>query len=420
MIEYNPFNIILYKREYDQIKIKLERTIIEKLYTDVLSESKFIDKQTNEPFEWTISKCMYTNNIEDKYIYLINITQIGSIEDIQFIYNKVNIHKLSKKIILTKETQPELYIKVYNFIEQYLNSMSEFKKLKELHNNIKLGIKFIKDTYQGNLLNLETDLYRHFYENADKIIMLDSKYYNDKNCVVPVINFDIIQFYDWIADKYSINKQNFKLDFIQAYMKCKMCLESNYTIITDSESILALENENYILKIKNYRRLYVNSYQPLYEVFITNKLTELVTKINYKQFDEDRKLDRFYSDMLEFIFDTIELIKSYDEIHNQSSINRQNLAICEQQHIDEMLLQCEKEILAKNEKEKMRIVYIKSFYEKIINIICDKNIPQKFQEINQNNHKSIFMLHNNKSDIIANDNQLLILANLQFILKNEE
>jgi len=301
MNSYNPFKITQYKTQYEQKKSQLEKLIYNKLYEDFLIHHNF----TND-----IDKLQ--NNTEEKYMYTIVIGETDSIDDIKFRYKLVSKNNRYRKnwTVLTKELDSELYTGIFELIEKYFSISDEYNELKELDSIIKISKKNLKENYQENIQNLKTELYRYYYANADKIIDSDSNYLDVHNCSRPIIGINFEQFYNWVADKYSINKNNFKLDFIQAFMKNSMGLESDYTVIPESksESAITLENSNQLVKIKHYPRRYIKCYQPQYEVFVENKLTGQKTTIGYKQFDTDRRLDLFYSSMLEFIDDTYNII----------------------------------------------------------------------------------------------------------------
>lgn len=314
MYEYNPFDIVLHKKQYEQIKTKLEKSIKEKLFVDLLSRSqlKFTDKQNNnKEIEWSQENSAYTYDLTIKYIYSIIIEKIDTIGDIKFWYKQVNRNKIGKRIFLTMELDSDLYNQIYKLIEKYSNSMEEFNKLRELNKNITIGINFFKNNYPNDKLNLQTNLYRHYYKHIDKIIESETNFLDDFNCSRPILESKYEQFYNWIADKYFIDKNNFKLDYFQSFMKNFMSLEPDYNAVDDLDSVITLENSNSILKIKYFPKRYINTYQPKYEVFIKNKLTGLESKIGYTQFDTDRRLDLFYSNMLEYIFDTVELISEF-------------------------------------------------------------------------------------------------------------
>lgn len=314
MIVYNPFDIVFYAKEYEQIKTKLEKSIKEKLFVDLLSQSqlKFTDKQNdNKEIEWSPENSAYTYDFASKYIYSIVIDKIDTIGDIKFWYKQVNRNKICKRIFLTMELDPELYNQIYELIEKYSNSMEEFNKLRELNKNITAGINFFKNNYPNDKLNLQTNLYRHYYKHIDKIIEFETNFLDEFNCSRPILESKYEQFYNWIADKYFIDKNNFKLDYFQSFMKNFMSLDPDYNVIDDLDFVIALENSNSTLKIKYFLKRYINTYQPKYEVFIKNKLTGLESKIGYTQFDTDRRLDLFYSNMLEYIFNTVKLIDKF-------------------------------------------------------------------------------------------------------------
>jgi hypothetical protein len=69
---------------------------------------------------------------------------------------------------------------------------------------------------------------------------------------------------------------------------------------------MVFENLTHSLKISHCPHRYTNSYQQKFNVCLTEKNNQNnVIKVKYDEFDRDRRLDKYYTNILEYIHGTI-------------------------------------------------------------------------------------------------------------------
>ena len=322
----NHYNLLYLSKQFDK-QVDKFNTNIDKLLYVKLSETNYQNELTNEIIQFINPTNSIYNNVyassELKNKFKCTLT-------IKFDFNneisEPNIKLLQflpKKTWLNNQVNelfPKLYTTIIQFYKQQIITLQEYDDLKKLKEQIKIIKNFLLDKYLLNPNDLATELYNYYYLNLDKFIKIncDSDYNHDPNI------FQYKKFYSYLCVKYKIDQNNFELDYLQNYFTNVMYLKQNYRVVLpwminnynnngDNNGggglIIQFENSESTYQIKSYPSRYVNSYQQKYIINITGQNPN---KIRYDQFDADRNLDKYFTNIIEFICETIELVYKKD------------------------------------------------------------------------------------------------------------
>ena len=341
-------NLLKYKNKYLNDKHNFELEINKLLYEELTKKHKsmkFIMLQTEHNYsnqELYLCKINFTDNTEtntnmniDMNIKLaIFITETKTETETN---NQTKLNKIRKNYTTdqVKQLYPNLFLSIKSFYDEIIISLDKYNELNDLWKEIIKTKKYILENYEKNMF--ATYLYQYYYSNIDKFINLSNNN-SDYGWVFGVNKAHLTEyknFYDNLRKKYNFSEfANFELDYLQHYFENKMLLlpdfTANYEIVdsttkstksTKSTNFssdigsccynMIFENAKYVLKIYHYNKRYVNSYQPCYNVILVEKTqANIVKKIGYNEFDEDRNLDYFFRNILEFIGETV------NEIYN--------------------------------------------------------------------------------------------------------
>lgn len=306
MEAYEYFNLLEYIKTFEKNKQTLESDINSYVYTNILANNHNNNLTPNESIEFIgKNKSIYDKSILGKYFCVIKINFNNElIPDIKFtLFQKQKIILENDKI----QTEfPCLYEQIILWWKENAINSESFIQLVKLREQITGIKKYILDNFTLDIL--PTKLYEYYYLNIDKFIDAD-EFVNPKDLV------SYRKFYDLVCKKYNIDstKTNFKLDYLQNYFQNNMGLESDFEVSfpTQSDSIIKFSNSKTILEIKPYPRRYIDYYQPKYIVEITNLETNnKYTNPTYNSFDSDRNLDKFYTNLIEYIGDFFSEVKN--------------------------------------------------------------------------------------------------------------
>jgi len=298
------FNLINYKKQYEKNKYNFELDANKILYSGLLCKNYYneITKETVEficpkPYIFNYNKECYGKYIcELKFDFDTNTnTNTNTNTELNIFIIKIENKLISKyNFDQIKTTFPNLYLEINLFCKTNIIIHDMYNSLKKLSNKIALDKKYLTDNYSTDKNNFATLLYRYYYINIDKFISIDNtKSYRD--------------FYYSLCKKYNLEQNNFELDYLQSYFETSMLLYPDYNVIYDDDNnILSFFNTKYTLKINHYPKRYVNCYQPHYIVYLTekNNLNNIV-EINYNKFDSDRNLDKYFTNIIDFITETV-------------------------------------------------------------------------------------------------------------------
>lgn len=294
------FNLLEYVNVFEKLKNTLESDINKLLYTNLLINNHNNNKIQNECIEFiykndnTLNKCMLGKYCCELKINLNN----KSIPDIRFIiFDKQN------KLFENNQIQklfPNLFNQIIFWWQKHIINLEYIKILSELRERIIEIKKYILNNFTPD--DLATNLYRYYFINIDKFINID-----DSNAYKT--------FYDWICIKYNLdsNNTNFKLDYLQNYFENNMYLKPDFKVSfnKDNNSIIKFFNSENILEIKLNSQIKNNFYKPKYTIEIIDLNTgNKILKPTYNQFNLDRKLEKYYTNLIEYIIEFINKTKN--------------------------------------------------------------------------------------------------------------
>lgn len=297
---HDYFNLLELKEQYNKNVLNFELNTNNMLYSELLCKNHYneLDKENME----FLSPNTNTFNCAKEHYgkYICRLFKFSFDNDNEF---NVEIIKILKKSIKyypnsASPIYPELYIQIKSFCSEQIITSNEYLNIKQLKEQIISIKKYLKDNYLNNKSKLATDLYKYYYSNIDKFIEFDDNNNNIKSYK---------NFYITICVKNQILERNFKLDYLQYYFEYDMLLLPDFEIIYDETNGIIFENNTYELKISTYPQKYINSYQPQYNVCLTEKNNPTnIKKIGWNSFDADRKLDVYYSNIINYIIGTID------------------------------------------------------------------------------------------------------------------
>jgi hypothetical protein len=297
---FDYFNLLELNNNYENNRLEFEMKVNDMLYIDLLYKN-YYDEITKENMEFVSFINKYDKEQYDKYfckllnfsfdnnaIYDIKITKISN----KKISNK-NIHYYPNQIL---PIFPKLYYQIKLFCEEKIFILDEYENIKHQKEKITSIKKYLLDNFLDDKSKLATELYKYYYSNINKFIKIDDNY--------EIKSYK--KFYDNICNKYNLVQTNFELDYLQNYFSNNMLLLSDFEITYDENDQMVFENLTYSLKISYYNHRYINSYQPKFNVCLTEKNNQNnVIKVKYDEFDRDRRLDKYYTNILEYIHGTI-------------------------------------------------------------------------------------------------------------------
>lgn len=300
------FNLLEYIKTYEKNKQTIESDINDSVYTNLLVNNHNNNLTPNELIEFiSKNKSTHDKSILGKYFCVIKINpDKKQIPDIKFtLFQKQKIILENDKI---QREFPCLYEQIILWWKENVINSESFIQLVKLREQI-VGIKkYIVDNFTLDIL--PTKLYQYYYSNIDKFINID-EFVNSKDLD------SYKKFYDWMHKKYNIDSvnTNFKLDYLQNYFQNNMGLEPDFKVQfpVQIDSIIKFSNSKTTLEIKLYPRRYIDYYQPKFTVEITNLETNnKYTNPIFNSFDSDRNLDKFYTNLIEYIGDFISEMKN--------------------------------------------------------------------------------------------------------------
>lgn len=300
------FNLLEYIKIYEKNKHTFESDFNSIVYTNILANNHNSNLSPNESIEFIgKNKSIYDKSILGKYFCVIKINFNNIlIPDIEFtLFQKQKIILKNDKI----QTEfPCLYEQIILWWKENVINTESFLQLVKLREQIAKIKKYILDNFTLDIL--PTKLYKYYYSNIDKFINID-EFANPKDLDT------YRKFYDLVCKKYNIDfdKTNFKLDYLQNYFQNNMGLEQNFEVLfpIQSDSIIKFSNLKTTLEIKLYPRRYIDYYQPKFTVEITNLETNnRITNPTFNSLDSDRNLDKFYTNLIEYIGDFFSEMKN--------------------------------------------------------------------------------------------------------------
>lgn len=293
------FNLLEYIKTYEKNKKTFESDINEIAYTNMLVNNHNNNLISNESIEFVSkNKSIYDKSILGKYYCVIKINFNNVlIPDIKFtLFQKQKTNLENEKI---QSEFPNLYNQIILWWKENVINSESFLQLVKLREQITGIKKYIVDNFTLDIL--PTKLYQYYYSNIDKFINID-EFVNSKDLNT------YRKFYNLVHKKYNIvsTNTNFKLDYLQNYFQNNMGLEPDFEVLfpLKSDSIIKFSNSKTTLEIKLYPRRYINYYQPQFIVEITNLETNnRIINPTYDSFNSDRNLDKFYTNLIEYIGD---------------------------------------------------------------------------------------------------------------------
>ena len=299
MLAYNLdyFNLLKLKDHYEKNRLEFEIKVNDILYIDLLYKN-YYDELTKENIEFVSFINKYDKKQYDKYFCkLLNFSFDNNTK-----YD-IKITKISNKCTYYYPNQilpifPKLYSQIKLFCEDKIFVLDEYENIKQQKEKITLIKKYWLDNFMDNKSKLATELYKYYYSNINKFIKIDDNY--------EIKSYK--KFYDYICNKYNPIKTDFELDYLQNYFSNNMLLLSDFEITYDENDQMVFENLTHSLKISYCQHRYTDdSYQQKFNVCLTEKNNQNnVIKVKYDEFDKDRRLDKYYTNILEYLHGTID------------------------------------------------------------------------------------------------------------------
>ena len=282
-------------------KISLFEKTIDTILFDSLSKNIYSDLLTGKPVEFASNDEFLTSFPSNRYVLYGRIQKpIKFLDPIQF---KLRTQQETKNKIISKEMigtiSSDLYRDINSFVSNHIYTHEAWKEIVLLDSKIVQLTNTIKHNFSSegklNEAKLATKLYQYYYTHLDQFININKKTHLEKN------------FYDFIRDKYQVLQPgNFNLDYLQFYWKHFMGLEQNMVYSYPCN----FESDKTIVKINLNPARYTGTYYPMYNVEIYDKQTgEKIKTIEFDEFDSDRQLEKYYSQLFDFIQESINLIK---------------------------------------------------------------------------------------------------------------
>lgn len=307
-------NLYELKKKYENDIYNFEINAKCILYTELLYKNhcenfinmEFIDLGSNI-YNYNFDKKDYNKYICKLINFSFDSNMNSSVNDrINMFLFDIKIIKISNKNIFYNTNQimqmfPELYSKIKLFCEEKIFVLDKYLDIVQQNNKIITIKQYLLDNYSDNKNKLATELYQYYYSCIDKYIEVGN-HTEIKSCQ---------EFYSNICFKYKIPEKNFELDYLQNIFQSKMLLLPNFEIVSyDYGNSIIFENQTHNLKISCLPHRYVNSYHQKYDVCMIKKNNPNdVIKIKYDVFDNDRRLDKYYENIFEFINCTISIIE---------------------------------------------------------------------------------------------------------------
>lgn len=322
-------NFLKYIETYNTNKITFELDLRELVHSDILVNNcykneisgksiEFIGK--NEVVKYKLDKldkyrCQIKINFDNKLMPRINFT----------LEQKSNIYLVNEKIQIEF---PNLYNQIIQWWKENIIVKSSFLELEKLREKIIDIKKYISNNFALDIL--PTKLYQFYYSNIDKFINVDEFINVKKDARIKNLNSQR-EFYNWMCEKYNLDstKTNFELDYLQNYLKNKMCLTPDFEVLLpkdqnqdqnqnqDKSLIIKFSNTKVSLEIGFYekRHRYSGYYEPDYSVHIVDMVTNNVIASPYSYtYDNhlNEELDKYYTNLIEYIKNFCFEIKSFN------------------------------------------------------------------------------------------------------------
>jgi hypothetical protein len=293
----NYLDIYRLKTQYEVDIFNFEIKVNKLLYDELLSKNNnCYNDIIKENIEFISNTNQFDNYKKNYGKYVCRLLNFSYDSDKKFDITISKIGHLKHKINDIKQTFSELYLQIMEFCNNDIFILDEYKNIIQQKEEIIQIKKYISENYHSDKNKFATELYRYYYSNVDKFISIDTQKYFAKSYG---------KFYYFVMNKYKITDNNFKLDYLQNYFQNNMLLMPDFEVIclnTNNLNDIRFENQTHILEISPYKRMYINSYQPKFTVSLIEKNNPTnILEITYNDFDYDRELDVFYSNIIEFI-----------------------------------------------------------------------------------------------------------------------